>query len=202
MEAGIVEQATSRFIGELGAERGRAAYDKYINIVGATSLASKVQENIRNAAYHYMRSQQGFTPPIARWDGTKWILTERLPYPWGHFAQGLHAKKVGEVLAQGELPPLNNPKGASLVQNLRGNQRPVTIDRHNTRLLGVKGVRGAPVDAPPKGGYGFLERLQQEEGTKQGLTPAQYQASAWIGGAEQTGVRSRLAPWLDTQGSC
>jgi hypothetical protein len=30
-----------------------------------------------------------------------------------------------------------------------------------------------------------------------GLTPAQYQASAWLGGAEQTGVRSRLTPWLD-----
>jgi hypothetical protein len=30
------------------------------------------------------------------------------------------------------------------------------------------------------------------------MTPAQYQASGWIGGAEQTGVRSKLTPWLDS----
>jgi hypothetical protein len=29
------------------------------------------------------------------------------------------------------------------------------------------------------------------------MTPAQYQSSAWIGGAEQTGVRSRQSPFLD-----
>ncbi|MGA7487238.1 MAG: hypothetical protein WBW74_09935 [Xanthobacteraceae bacterium] len=192
------EPLRERFVGELGPERGQAAYDEYIRLVGATSPVSRVEENIRNAAYHYMRSQQGFPPPVARWNGEKWRLPEPPPSPWGHIAQGLHAKKVGEVLAQGDLPPLKNPKIASFVQNLRGNQRPVTIDQHDTRLLGVKDVRGRPVDAPPRGGYGFLERLQQAEAAKLGMTPAQYQASAWIGGAEQTGVRSRLAPWLDS----
>jgi hypothetical protein len=90
-----------------------------------------------------------------------------------------------------------NPKAASFVENLRGNQTPVTIDRHNTRLWGVEDLRGRPLDAPPQTAYGFLERLQQEQAVKLGLTPAQYQASAWIGGANQTGVRSSLTPWLD-----
>lgn len=56
---------------------------------------------------------------------------------------------------------------------------------------------GRPVDVPPQAGYGFLEQLQQAEAAKLGLTPAQYQASAWIGGANRTGVRSSLAPWLN-----
>jgi hypothetical protein len=54
------------------------------------------------------------------------------------------------------------------------------------------------VNAPPQTGYGFIERLEQAEASKLGLTPAQYQASAWIGGANQTGVRSSLVPWLDS----
>lgn len=185
-------------IAEFGPEKGQAAYDEFFDLVGATSMGSRLEDNVRNAAYHYMRSQQGFPPPVPYWDGKAWRLAEPPPPPWRHYLQGLHAKKVGEVLARGSLSPLNNQKSASFVQNLRGNQRPVTIDRHNARLLGVKGAHGRPVDAPPKEGYGFLERLQQEEAAKLGMTPAQYQASAWIGGAEQTGVRSSQSPFLDT----
>jgi hypothetical protein len=121
-----------------------------------------------------MRSEQGFPPPAYRWDGKAWTLDEPPPPPWGHIVQGLHAKKVEEVLQKGGLAPLANPKIASFVENLRGNQTPVTIDRHNTRLWGVEGLRGRPLNAPPQSGYGFLERLQQEQAAKLGLTPAQY----------------------------
>jgi hypothetical protein len=192
------EQLRRAFIGELGPEKGQAAYAKYLNLVGATSAGSKVGENIRNAAYHYMRSQQGFPPPATRWEGGRWRLAEPVPPPWGHIEQALHAKKIKEALEQRGLPPLTNPKSASFVQNLRGNQTPVTIDRHNARLLGVTNGLGHSVDVPPRTGYGFLERLQQQEAAKQGMTPAQYQASGWIGGAKQTGVRSKLTPWLDS----
>jgi hypothetical protein len=191
------EPLREAFIGERGSNKGQGAYDEYYNILGATSLGSTVEANIRNAAYHYMRSQQGFPPPVSYWDGKRWRLAEPLPHPWGHYLQGLHAKKIREVLARGSLSPLTDQKSASFVQNLRGNQMPLTIDRHNTRLLGVTGARGQPVDAPPRQGYGFLEGLQQEEAPRQGMTPAQYQSSAWIGGAEQTGVRSRQSPFLD-----
>jgi hypothetical protein len=192
------EQLRQAFIGELGPEKGQAAYNKYLNLVGATSPASRVADNIRNAAYHYMRSQQGFPPPVTRWEGGTWKLAEPVPPPWGHIEQALHANKIKEALEQGGLSPLANPKIASFVQNLRGNQTPITIDRHNARLLGVMDTRGHAVDVPPRTGYGFLERLQQQEAAKQGMTPAQYQASGWIGGAEQTGVRSKLTPWLDS----
>lgn len=114
-----------------------------------------------------------------------------------HFA-GLHAKKIAEVLQQRGVPPIQNAKTASFAQNLFNNQRPITIDRHNARLWDLRDAQGRPRDVPPQVSYGFLEQLQQAEAAKLGMTPAQYQASSWIGGANQTGVRSRLAPWLDT----
>jgi hypothetical protein len=192
------EPLREAFTGELGEEKGKAAYDKYLNLVGATSLLSKVNENIRNAAYHYMRSQQGFPPPVSYWDGRMWRLTEPPPPPWGHILEGLHAKKIGEVMAQGSLSPLSNPKSASYVQNLRGNQTPVTIDMHGSRSVGVTDTRGNPVDVPPRAGYGFIERMYQREAQKHGMTPGQYQGSVWLGDAEQTGVRSTRSPWLDS----
>jgi hypothetical protein len=186
------------FIGLLGPEKGLAAYEQYLNFVAATSPRSSVGENIRNASYYYVRSKQEPTMPVPHWDGSKLRLDETLPPPYGHTAQGLHAKKVNEVLEGGSLSPLTNPKISSFAENLRGNQMPVTIDAHNARLWGLRNARGLPADVPPQAGYGFLERLQQAEAGKLGLTPAQYQASAWIGGANQTGVRSNLAPWLES----
>jgi hypothetical protein len=136
------EPLREQFMSELGAKKGQAAYDTYMNLVGATSPRSKVSDNIRTAGYYYMRSAQGLPPPVAMWDGTKWTLAEPPPYPWGHIAQGLHGKKVKEVSEQGGLQPLTNPKTASFVQNLGGNQRPVTIDRHNARLWEMTDARG------------------------------------------------------------
>jgi hypothetical protein len=71
------------FIAELGATRGQAEYEKYLNLVGATSPISKVGENIRNASYHYTQSAQGQPAPIPRWSGAKWTLAEPLPPPYG-----------------------------------------------------------------------------------------------------------------------
>ena len=151
------------FLAERGAALGQTKYDKYFDLVGATSPVSEGAVNSRNAGYHYMRSEQGLPPAASRWDGRRWMLDEPLPKPWGHLEQGLHAKKVNEVLESGGLAPLTNPKIASFVENLRGNQTPVTIDRHNARIWGVQNLQGRPVDVPPRTGYGFLERLQQEQ---------------------------------------
>jgi hypothetical protein len=187
-----------RFVAELGPERGQAAFEKYMNLNAATSPSSKLGENIRNASYHYAQWEQGVLPPAFYWNGNNWALVKPLPRPYGHLQQGLHAKKIGELRQQGTLSPLENPKTASFAQNLLRNENPVTIDRHNTRLWDLRSPQGRLLDAPPQVAYDFLERAQQTEAAKLGMTPAQYQASTWIGGASRTGVRSRLAPWLDT----
>jgi hypothetical protein len=186
------------FVGVLGPEKGQASYTKFMNIVAATSPRTSVEPNIRNASYYYNLSEQGDPLPVRVWDGSKWSLAEPLPKPYGHRAQALHASKVDEVLREGGVPPLRNPKSASFAQNLQGNQTPVSADVHNTRLLYGPNALGHPVNAPPKTGYGFIEQLQQREAAKMGLTPAQYQSAAWFGGASQTGVRSKLVPWLQS----
>jgi hypothetical protein len=175
------EQLRERFIAELGAIRGQAAYEKLLNLIGATSPISPVGTNIRNASYHYVRSEQGLPPLTPYWDGSKWALTAPLPFPYGHIAQGLHAKKVNEVLQHGSLAPLSNPKTATFPQNLRGNHMPVMLDMHATHSWGLVDASGRPLKAMPRVGYGFVEGLHQAQAPKLGLTPAQHQTRSGSG---------------------
>jgi len=186
------EPLREAFVGELGAEKGMPAYQRYLDLVAATSPRSKVPENVRNASYWYSQTQQGLPVPQPIGKGGALSVSEPLPPPYGHIAQGLHAQNVKNVVEAGGWPVLQNPKPASFAQNLQGNWTPVTIDTHNARLLGLE------ADQPPKTGYGFLERAQQAEAAKLGMTPAQYQASAWIGGGEQTGLKSGAEPFVAT----
>lgn len=190
------EPLRQRFVGELGAEKGMPAYQQYLDLVAATSPRSKVGENARNASYYYSLAQQGqpLPQPIAK--GGALSIAEPLPSPYGHIAQGLHAQNAQNVVNAGGWPVLQNPKPASFAQNLAGNQMPVTVDTHNARLWGMTNAQGVPIDKPAKTEYGFMERLQQEQAAKLGMTPAQYQASAWIGGGEDTGLKSGAAPFV------
>jgi hypothetical protein len=46
--------------------------------------------------------------------------------------------------------------------------------------------------------YGHYERWQQDQAKKMGITPAQYQASMWLGGGDTTGLGSAAEPFLGT----
>jgi hypothetical protein len=186
------------FIAELGPEQGPAAFARYMDYVASTSPHSAVPINVRNASYYYGLGQRGDPMPTMHIEQVlnkrgvhqpKWKLDEPLPSPYGHEAQTLHVQNATNVLNQGGIP-LANQKPASFSQNLQGNWRPVTIDTHNARLIGL------PRDAPSKTEYGFLEAMQQREAERLGMTPAQYQASAWIGGGAETGLRSTADPFL------
>jgi hypothetical protein len=198
MEWYNTEPLRERFIGELGPDKGMAAYQQYLDLVAATSPRSKVAENARNASYYYSLAQQGLPLPQSIRKGGALSVAEPLPSPYGHIAQGLHAQNARNVVQGGGWPVLQNPKPASFSQNLQGNQMPVTIDTHNARLWGMTDTKGRPIDMPEPSQYGFMERLQQEQAAKLGMTPAQYQASAWIGGGEQTGLKSAADPFVKT----
>lgn len=184
------------FVAELGPEKGMSAYQQYLDLVASTSPRSNVGTNARNASYYYGLAQRGepLPQPIAK--GGALSIAEPLPSPYGHIAQGLHAQNAKNVLEAGGWPVLQNPKPASFAQNLAGNQMPVTVDTHNARLWGMTDTKGRPIDKPAKTEYEFMEKLQQAEAAKLGMTPAQYQASAWIGGGEQTGLKSGAEPFL------
>lgn len=191
------EPLLQRFIGELGSDAGPAAYQQYLDLVAATSPRSKVGENARNASYYYSLAQRGEPlPQRVMKDNKTWGLEHPLPSPYGHIAQGLHVQNAENVLQNGGWPVLQNPKPASFSQNLGGNQMPVTIDTHNARLWGMTDSKGRPIDMPAKTEYDFMEKLQQQEAAKLGLTPAQYQASAWVGGGTETGLKSSADPFL------
>ena len=206
-----------RFIQQLGAGAGDAAHRKFMDFVAATSPRSKVGENVRNASYYYGRDIRGEGMPA---------VGDKNPQPYGHMAQRLHQMNAERVAGVG-WDPLNNPKPASFVENLVGNQQPATIDTHAFRLPAIlaqdprflETAYLASKDAPklniqkmvnsgemtledalktpaywqaqPKANeYGAMERYYQSIGRELGLTPAQTQASAWVGGGKLTGLGS------------
>lgn len=116
-----------KFVEQFGTDRGGEAFRKYMDFVAATSPRSEVGANVRNASYYYNRAMSGQgMPPVG----------ERNPAPYGHLAQRLHQMNAERVAGAG-WDPLNNPKPASFVENLVGNQQPVTVDTHAFRLPAV-----------------------------------------------------------------
>jgi hypothetical protein len=83
----------------------------------------------------------------------------------------LHARNAAAVLWRGWPAEtiLTNPKPPSFTWNLRGNYRPVTADYLNTRMIGIRGADGQPVNMPAPSEYGFSERLQQREAARLGM---------------------------------
>src|SRR5262249_43831655 len=125
-------------------------------------------------------------------------LVDKFPPGAGHLLQANHVQSARKVLEVGNWSPIQQPKLSRFAQNLRGNYRPVTIDVHNMRMWGVTDRFGRALDIPRPGDYGRLERMQQEQARLNGMAPAQYQASGWLGGADLTKLKSPLQPLLDT----
>ena len=46
--------------------------------------------------------------------------------------------------------------------------------------------------------YQYYEQWQQDQARKLGISPAQYQASMWLGGGEATGLGSAAEPFIGT----
>ncbi len=113
------------FIDTLGPEQGPAAFRQYMDYVAATSPRSRVDVNIRNASHYYQKARNGEPMPEV---GTK------NPQPYGHIAQKLHQQNAKNVAETGGWDVMQNPKPASFVENLTGNQLPGTIDAHAVKL--------------------------------------------------------------------
>ena len=122
------EPLREAFNAELGTG-GDAAFRKYMDMVAATSPRSDVGTNVRNASYYYGRAMSGEPLPA---------VGDKNPQPYGHMAQKLHQMNAERVAGPG-WDPLNNPKPASFVENLVGNQAPATIDTHAFRLPAILG---------------------------------------------------------------
>jgi hypothetical protein len=187
-----IEPLRQHFITQLGLEKGQAAFKQLTDFMGAVSPVSTDLATLRNASYYDWLAKQGLPLPNPIWDAAKGglVLPKPLPPPYGHFKQGLHAQKVNEVVQQGGLDAIENPKLGSIAENFSGNLNPIGIDRHIVRALGATDSRGRPIDRLPRSGYDFVERLLQEQAAKMGLSPAQYQGAIRAGAGKLTGLRS------------
>jgi hypothetical protein len=115
------------FVTELGPEEGNATFAKYMRTVGAVSAGSDVGQNIRTASYYNVKERQG--DPVRS-------VADLIP-PYGHKMQNTQFAAYSDIAGGDPLDPAMRPKRASFDENLSGNQQPVTVDKHNLRLIGM-----------------------------------------------------------------
>lgn len=163
------------FQSELGPDEGMAQYARFMDIMSATSPRSDVARNLRRASYLYGQNRAGLP-----------MVDADLPEGYGHYLhRGTHGPALRDIEEQGAFASLTRPKTSSFSQNLQGNYAPLTVDTHNMAAL-----TGDPKNkiSPKPGHYRYIEEFQKEIADKLGMTPAQFQASVWVGADDITGV--------------
>ncbi len=158
-----------------GPEKGPADFDRYVDFVAATSPRSRVDSNVRRASYLRNLEQQG--KPFAGLENSD------LPPGYGHLAHKTQDFMLQDLVDGGSFEALNRPKVSSFAENLKGNFQPMTLDTHN-----FSAIVGDPKfkKSPSKTQYKYLEQFQAELADKMNMSPAQFQASVWMGAG--TGV--------------
>jgi hypothetical protein len=207
--------ARSAFVKELDKEAGNRDFRLFLDLFAASSPVSNVGRAIREASYYYYyRIKQGLGAPE---------VGSRNDWPYGHPLQELHQQLVHRVVGGKGWDSVHQPKSSSLAENLDGNLRPIALDMHGMRLLGIlskrplwlipqireKFARGEismnelikqPAfweSRPRPNDYGAVERYVQDLAAEVGLEPAQAQAAGWVGGGRITGLKSDpTLPWL------
>ena len=171
------------FISELGESEGAAAFDRYMDIVAATSPRSRVDANIRRSSYLYGEDRAG--RPIAG------LTNDDFPPGYGHLAHLTQDASLKDLEGGRSFQSLDRPKTSSFAENLKGNQQPMTIDTHNfSAITGDNKNKKSPSGTQ----YKYLEDFQVEIANKLNMTPAQFQASVWMGA--ETGVAD-ARPFLE-----
>ena len=207
------------FIHELGEEEGDVAFEHFINLFAATSPASEVSQSIRTASYYFSRLRRGRrAPKVGKKIPTpyghlvqkkhqafvreylaemKWptkdkpkiaSIAEALRGNHGVVPVDMHAFRLVAMLS----------KDSRFLKS-RFRRRGSTGPRKNIRkmveseVMSMDEVLSDPAywqRAPNKYEYAVVEQLYKEIAGELGLTPAEAQAAAWIGGAELTGLRT------------
>lgn len=121
-----MEPLRQQFVSRLGEDQGTQQFNRYIDLMAATSAGAKTNSNARIASYYYVNGNDGGPVPIPP-----------LGSGYGHKSQQLHNKNANEILAGGGLDPIQHPKRFTFAENLKGNLEPVTVDKHNVRAWGI-----------------------------------------------------------------
>ena len=152
------EELRDWFIGELGQKKGDAEYKEFIELIGVTSPASKVEQNIkaasaiRNLLANNSDYLAGTLASKTLKDARK--MAKYRPEGYGHYAAGAQEMAVarqqrGEFMPtpQGKVRAVDdtstvNPKPKGFKQSLLGNPTNIAADLHFTRYMAM--ASGSP----------------------------------------------------------
>jgi len=182
-----------QFVAELGEVEGNAQFRRYTDHLAATSPREKVKQNVkRGSLFHQMeRTGEPFAhlknPGKGDGPGTE------IPKGYGSLGHETQRYLLSDLEGGGHFSSMGRPKTSSFAENLSGNQTPMTIDTHNmAALMNNKGTKRSPTP----GEYKYIEDFEADIADQLGMTPAQFQASVWVGAGNDTGVAD-VRPFLD-----
>lgn len=198
-------------------------YGRMMDLIAATSPRSKVPDNVRTGSYYNYLSENSLPisdkpakgygsvaqklhagnargiADIGGWD----VFKNPKPASFSTNLQGnqqnvtidTHNMRLPGILSRDEdflTTSIVPEKGAEPI-------RP-------RELLAVRGVTMDDLAADPvmwdtkprPNEYGYYEKWQQDQARDMGISPAQYQASMWLGGGDDTGLGSAAEPFLQT----
>ena len=212
-----------RMVSLVPADQLDSRYAQLMDIVAATSPRARVPNNIRTAAYYNYLQSQGLPIPekpaagygsVAQklhtqnvrdvtgaggWD----VFKNPKPASFSTNLQGnqqnvtidTHNFRLPGILSQDPrflATSIVPEKGAEPL-------RPRQWVEEGTLSLEDALQRPAYWESKPNANeYGYYEQWQQDQAKKMGISPAQYQASMWLGGGEETGLASAAEPFVGT----
>ena len=219
------EPLRENMIGAVGKTNAPERYATLMDMVSATSPRSKVQDNIRTASYYnYLLNNNLPLPekPAAGYGSVAqnlhrqnvanllerggWDVTQN-PKP-ASFSSNLQGNQQNVTVDTHNfrLPGIlsRDPRFlATAIKTAAGKDAEVLRPQawYKSGELSMDDAVNRPVyweSKPNANEYGYYEKFQQDQARKLGMTPAQYQASMWVGAGDETGLGSALEPFLKT----
>ncbi|MGI6854469.1 hypothetical protein [Mesorhizobium sp. 1B3] len=198
------------FIDELKDLEGGQRFDHFFDLFGATTALSRARENLRNTSFYYTLSDRRLPDvnPYPYGHRAQALHRRNVERVWSGGLDPLRFPKSVSISA--------NAKGNYLPVTVDSNIfRQAAMLSGDTRFLttflpiksgGSRNIRReynagliSPEElsqpsywspAPRRNEYPAMEQYFQGIARELGMTPAQAEASAWLGGAELTGLRS------------
>lgn len=204
-----VEPLRLAFIDELGALEGSQRFDHLFDLVGASTALSKVRENFRNATFYYTlngrlpdknpypyghRAQAMHRRNVERvWNGGLNPITHPKSVTMSANAKGNYLPVMIDsnifrqaAMLSGDRRFLNTflPTKSGVSRNIRR--------EYDTGLIRPEELTRPSYwsPAPQRNEYLAMEQYFQGIARELGMTPAQAESAAWLGGAELTRLHS------------
>lgn len=189
---------------------GEEQFNLLMGFHGPTSVGTKVPDNIRQAGYLWQENLAGRLRPALE-SGEPLVL----PEGFANRRQSTVNSGIMRILRDGWLDPITTPKTFRYTKNLAGMGAGIPLDMHVGRQIGLQGFlkdaegnlvpgRGFPepsynttrriASSPTNTHYATIEDMLLRHAKRMDISPDEYMALGWVGGARQTGVADTRTP--------